>query len=62
MGCGGYFVKRKTMYQIRSYPSVFAYSKPLGFKLRSRQRAEKLRKRLSSRGLYCFLVKFVVHC
>ena len=62
MGCGGFFVKRKPMYQIRSYPSDVAYSKPLGFKLRSRQRADKLRKRLSNRGRDCFLVKFIVHC
>ncbi|MGK9452694.1 hypothetical protein ACSSZE_15755 [Acidithiobacillus caldus] len=55
-------MKRKTMYQIREYPSDVAYSKPLGFKLRSRQRADKLRKRLSNRGLDCFLVKFAVYC
>ncbi|MBU2735160.1 hypothetical protein [Acidithiobacillus caldus] len=55
-------MKRKTMYQIREYPSDVAYSKPLGFKLRSRQRADKLRIRLSNRGRDCFLVKFIVHC
>ena len=50
------------MYEIREYPSDVAYSKPLGSKLRSRQRAEKIRKRLSNRGRDCFLVKFVVYC
>lgn len=55
-------MKRKTLYQIREYPSDVSYSKPLGFKLRTRQRADKIRQRLSNRGCDCFLVQFFVHC
>lgn len=49
-------VKKVTMYEIRIWPTPTRFSKPLGRKLRTAERAKKVLKRLKARGLDVFKV------
>jgi hypothetical protein len=53
-------IKQKAMYEIRVYTDACSYSKTMSFKLRTRQAATRLVKRLKKMGHDAFASKMMV--